>query len=208
MTHEDLRQEIDAVSKLANENFVEVVNYIQTLRTMLDSEFGEEISVDTQSVSQHVNMKHLHHALEARFIEDIEEWNAKNPNIFNSKITAESLYEFVLDMWGAGMDRAIAHFCDGDSTTTAEVIRTGREASNVATPLKCKCTQKPNARENIRAYLDRRGISVAELAEMVYMGTDELESQLNNAREMPLHTYMFICRVLEESPDAFIVSTT
>ena len=71
-----------------------------------------------------------------------------------------------------------------------------------------QCTRKSKPTENIRAYLDRRGISVAELAEMVYMGRDELESQLNNVHEMPLHVFMFICRVLKESPDAFIISTT
>jgi hypothetical protein len=213
MSYTEFKKEIDAVGKLANENFVEVVNYINTLRTMLECEFGEEISVDTQSVPQYANTKNLHHALEARFIEDIEEWNGNNPNVFDSDITSEKLYEFGLDMWGVGMDRAIAHFYGDDGTTTAEILRAGREASHIATketkrPPKCHCTRKPNAREGIKAYLDRRGITVAQLAEMVYMGRDELESQLNNSHEMPMHTYMFICRVLEESPDAFVIPAT
>lgn len=71
-----------------------------------------------------------------------------------------------------------------------------------------QCIRQSSGRENIRAYLDQRGITVGQLAEMVYMGRDELESQLTNAHEMPLHVFMFICRVLGESPDAFMIATT
>jgi len=55
-------------------------------------------------------------------------------------------------------------------------------------------------RESIKAYLDRKGISVAELAGMIYMGVDELENQLNNSHEMLLHVYMLICMRWKNRP--------
>jgi len=58
--------------------------------------------------------------------------------------------------------------------------------------------------EEIRAYLDRRGLTVADLANMIYMGTDTLEEYLSGKRNMSLSTFMFICTVLGKQPDTFM----
>jgi len=59
--------------------------------------------------------------------------------------------------------------------------------------------------ERIKDYIDLRGISVAELANMIHMGTGKLCKLLSGEQKMSLHTFSYICLILGEPPDKFLI---
>jgi len=58
--------------------------------------------------------------------------------------------------------------------------------------------------QEINEYINRRGITVAELAEMVGVGTWSLTTLLSGKRKLYACEFSAICRALGEDPTVFL----